>query len=76
MALNIVTEKSIPSSQPSFAAMHRWSKRHNDGGDYSEAKTDGCFLSTETIMHQSPLPSPPLLPLINQQRIGNLHLSE
>ena len=43
MALNTVTEKNISYSQPLFAAIHRWSKRHHDGGDYSEAKSTIFF---------------------------------
>jgi hypothetical protein len=70
MALNTVTEKSISYSQPSFAAIHRWSIRHNDGGDYSEAKSDNYFSFTETFPHQSPLPFSPLLRLIDQQQMA------
>ncbi len=47
MDLNIITEKSISSSQQSSAAIHRWSIRHNDGRDYSEAKSDKSPYSTQ-----------------------------
>ena len=56
--------------------MHRWSKRHNDGGDYSEAKSEEYFSSTETFPHQSPLPSSPLLRLIDQERMAPNTITE
>jgi hypothetical protein len=57
MTLNTVTEKSISYSQPSFAAIHRWSKRHNDGGDSSEDQSEKIIariFSLVGIPHQSP----------------------